>query len=111
MLTPGHTPGHQSIVVESSGQTAAFLGDVATWPIHLERLACVAAYDVQPLVSIETKRRLAQWAIENQVLLIFEHHPEIAAAYLHPTDRPDWFQLETIKLDLKVPAPRPGCLP
>jgi glyoxylase-like metal-dependent hydrolase (beta-lactamase superfamily II) len=100
MHTPGHTPGHQSVVVESGGQTAIFLGDVATWPIHIERLACVAAYDVQPLVSIETKRRLAQWAIENQVLLIFEHHPEIAAGYLQPTDRPDCFQLKAMEVDL-----------
>jgi glyoxylase-like metal-dependent hydrolase (beta-lactamase superfamily II) len=100
LLTPGHTPGHQSVIVESCGQTAIFLGDVATWPIHLEQLGCVAAYDVQPLVSIGTKRRLARWAIENQALLIFQHHPEIAAGYLHPTDRPDRFLLEAIEPDL-----------
>jgi glyoxylase-like metal-dependent hydrolase (beta-lactamase superfamily II) len=99
-LTPGHTPGHQSVIVESGGQTAIFLGDVATWPIHIEQLACVAAYDVQPLVSIETKRHLAHWAIENQVLLIFEHHPEIAAGYLHPTEHPDCFRLEATEANL-----------
>ncbi len=100
ILTPGHTPGHQCVVVESRGQTAIFLGDVATWPIHIEWLACVAAYDVQPLVSIETKRRLARWAVENQVLLVFEHHPEIAAGYLHSTTQPECFQLEMVGPDL-----------
>jgi len=99
ILTPGHTPGHQCVVVESRGHTAVFLGDVASWPIHMEQLACVAAYDVQPLVSIETKRRLAQWAIENEVLLIFEHHPEIMAGYLRPTERPDHFRLDPIELE------------
>lgn len=100
ILTPGHTPGHQSVVVECGGQTAIFLGDVATWPIHIERLACIAAYDVQPLLSIETQRHLAHWAIENRVLLIFEHHPEIAAGYLHPTESPECFRLEAIEADL-----------
>lgn len=98
VVTPGHTRAHQCVVVESRGLIAMFLGDLASWPIHMERLAWVPAYDVEPLVSIETKRNLAQWAIENQVLLIFEHHPEIVAGHLQPTDRPDRFRLEPVHL-------------
>jgi glyoxylase-like metal-dependent hydrolase (beta-lactamase superfamily II) len=96
IITPGHTRAHQCVVIESEGQTALFLGDVASWPIHIERLAWVPAYDVEPLVSIETKRNLARWATENHVLLIFEHHTEIQAGYLHPTDRSDRFRLEPV---------------
>ncbi|MGD9047926.1 MAG: MBL fold metallo-hydrolase, partial [Anaerolineae bacterium] len=96
VITPGHTRAHQCVVVESEGQMAMFLGDVASWPIHIERLAWVPAYDVEPLISIETKRNLARWAIENHVLLIFEHHIEIQAGYLHPTERPDRFRLEPV---------------
>ena len=98
IVTPGHTRGHQCIVVESDGQTAVFLGDVASWPIHMERLAWVPAYDVEPMITIETKRRLAQWAVENHVLLVFEHHVEIAAGYLHATERADRFKLEPVEL-------------
>jgi glyoxylase-like metal-dependent hydrolase (beta-lactamase superfamily II) len=94
IVTPGHTRAHQCVVVESEGQQALFLGDVASWPVHMERLSWVPAYDVEPLVSIETKRNLARWAIENHVLLIFEHHTEIRAGYLHPTERQDRFRLE-----------------
>lgn len=94
IMTPGHTRAHQSIVVESGGQTAAFLGDLAPWPIHIERLSWVPADDVEPLVTIETKRHLAHWAIEHNVLLIFGHHPEVKAGYLHTSDRPDRFRLE-----------------
>jgi glyoxylase-like metal-dependent hydrolase (beta-lactamase superfamily II) len=97
VVTPGHTRAHQCVVIESEGQTAIFLGDVASWPIHMERLAWVPAYDVEPLVSIETKRNLARWAIENRVTLIFEHHPDIKSGYLHPTERPDRFRLEPIE--------------
>jgi glyoxylase-like metal-dependent hydrolase (beta-lactamase superfamily II) len=99
VVTPGHTRAHQCVVVESEGQTAMFMGDVASWPVHMERLAWVPAYDVEPLVSIETKRRLALWAVENRVLLIFEHHPEIMAGYLHPSERSDRFRLEPVEIE------------
>ncbi len=99
VVTPGHTRAHQCVVIESGGQTAIFLGDIASWPIHIERLSWVPAYDVEPLVSIETKRRLAHWAIENHVLLIFEHHPQIEAGYLHATERPDRFRLEPVAIE------------
>ena len=96
VVTPGHTRAHQCVVVESGGQTAIFLGDAASWPIHIERPAWVPAYDVEPMVSIETKRNLARWAIEQHALLIFEHHLEIAAGYLHPAERSDRFRLEPV---------------
>lgn len=98
IVTPGHTRAHQSVIIESGGETALFLGDVAPWPVHLERLAWVSAWDTEPLASIETKRRLAQWAVENRVLLIFDHHPEIVAGYLHRTKRPDRFQLQQVEV-------------
>jgi glyoxylase-like metal-dependent hydrolase (beta-lactamase superfamily II) len=98
VVTPGHTRAHQSVVIESEGQTAMYLGDLACWPIHMERLAWVPAYDVEPMVSIETKRRLARWAVEDHVLLFFEHHPSIVAGFLHATERPDRFQLEPVEI-------------
>jgi glyoxylase-like metal-dependent hydrolase (beta-lactamase superfamily II) len=99
VITPGHTRAHQCVVVESQGQTAIFLGDLASWPIHMERLAWIPAYDLEPMVSIETKRNMAHWAIEKRALLIFEHHPEVIAGYLHPTERPDRFRLEPIHME------------
>ncbi len=99
VVTPGHTRAHQCVVVESEGQTAMFLGDMASWPIHMERIAWVPAYDVEPMVSIESKRNLARWAVDNHVLLIFEHHPTIAAGYLYPTERDDRFRLEPVEME------------
>jgi glyoxylase-like metal-dependent hydrolase (beta-lactamase superfamily II) len=98
IVTPGHTRAHQSVVIESGGRMALFLGAAAPWPIHIERLSWVPAYDVEPLVSLETKRKLARWALDNHALLIFEHHPEIKAGYLHATKRPDRFRLEPVAI-------------
>jgi len=94
--TPGHTRGHQSVLIESGGQKALFLGDVSTMAIGMERIAWVTAYDVDPLQNIETKRRLGRWAIEEEILLIFMHDPHIRAAYLREED--GWWSLEPADL-------------
>jgi glyoxylase-like metal-dependent hydrolase (beta-lactamase superfamily II) len=98
VVMPGHTRAHQCVVVESGGRTAIFLGDAASWPVHMERLAWVPAYDVEPLVSVETKRNLARWAVETEALLIFDHHPTVAAGILRETERPDRFRIEPVEM-------------
>lgn len=82
VVTPGHTRYHQSVVIESGGEKALYLGDLAPWAVNIERLAWVPAADIEPLVNIETKRRMREWALEEEVLLIFEHDPHINAGYL-----------------------------
>ena len=94
--TPGHTRGHQSVLIESGGQKALFLADVSTMAMGMERIAWVTAYDVDPLQNIETKRRLGRWAIEEEILLIFMHDPHIRAAYLREED--GWWSLEPVEL-------------
>ena len=71
-LTPGHTPFHQSVVIESAGETAVFLGDVVPTAHHLP-LPWIMGYDVEPLVTLESKRRLLDQALRGDWLLIFEH--------------------------------------
>jgi glyoxylase-like metal-dependent hydrolase (beta-lactamase superfamily II) len=75
IVSPGHTPGHMSIRIESGGQHAAFVDDLASYAIHFERLGWMTAYDVEPLRTLETKRIWQQWALETNALLIFPHDP------------------------------------
>lgn len=82
MLTPGHTPGHQSVVIESQGETAIYLADLSPWAVHFERLAWIPAYDLEPLLTLETKRRMRQMAFEREALLFFEHDPQTPAGHL-----------------------------
>ena len=74
-VTPGHTPGHMSVVFESQGQYGVQLCDMATYAIHFERLGWMTAYDVEPLITLETKRAWQQWALEHEALLFFPHDP------------------------------------
>ena len=82
IITRGHTRAHQSILIESGGEKAFYLGDMAGRAVYMERMAWIPAYDVEPLESLETKRRVRDWALEENALLIFEHDPEIAVARL-----------------------------
>lgn len=82
VVTRGHTRAHQSVIIESEGEFAIYLGDLAPWAVNMERLAWVAAYDVEPLETIETKRRIRDWALEKNALLIFGHDPRIRMGYL-----------------------------
>jgi glyoxylase-like metal-dependent hydrolase (beta-lactamase superfamily II) len=72
---PGHTEGHCVIELESDGQYALYVGELSQHPVMLERLAWISAFDVLPLVSLETKRRLMEWAVEKRALLVSVHAP------------------------------------
>lgn len=82
VVTPGHTPGHMSVRFEGGGQHVAFVCDMATYAIHFERLGWMTAYDVEPLITLETKRVWQAWALETDALLIFPHDPFIPAGRL-----------------------------
>jgi len=41
----------------------------------LEGLAWISAFDALPLVSLSTKRRMMDWAVEKRALLISVHAP------------------------------------
>ena len=70
--TPGHTPHHQSILVESEGATACFLADLCPTSAHLP-LSWIMGYDLEPLVTLESKRTTWSRAADEDWLLIFEH--------------------------------------
>jgi glyoxylase-like metal-dependent hydrolase (beta-lactamase superfamily II) len=76
--TPGHTPFHQSILIESGGERALYLGDLVPTHAHLP-LPWIMGYDVEPLVTLETKRRILKQAMDEDWLLVFEHDATTAA--------------------------------
>ena len=84
---PGHSAGHAAIEVESAGELLIYLGDVAVHPISLERLAWIGAFDAMPMLSLETKRRLLNRAIEEQALLATVHAPYPGLGRLRQQDR------------------------
>ena len=76
LRTPGHVPHHQSVLVESGGERALFLGDLVPTAAHLP-LPWIMGYDVEPLVTLESKRRILRRAADDGWLLVFEHDARV----------------------------------
>ncbi len=72
--TPGHVPYHQSVVVAHGGERACFLADLVPTTAHVP-LPWIMGYDLEPLVTLETKRALLSRAEADGWLLVFEHDP------------------------------------
>jgi glyoxylase-like metal-dependent hydrolase (beta-lactamase superfamily II) len=77
IMTPGHVPFHQSVLIDGGGEIACFLGDVCPTSAHLP-LPWIMGYDVEPLVTMESKRSLLRRAESEKWLLIFEHDATVA---------------------------------
>jgi glyoxylase-like metal-dependent hydrolase (beta-lactamase superfamily II) len=75
--TPGHTPHHQGVLVESDGERLFYLADLAPTSAHVP-LPWIMGYDVEPLVTLETKRRVWAEAAAEAWTVMFEHDAENA---------------------------------
>jgi glyoxylase-like metal-dependent hydrolase (beta-lactamase superfamily II) len=58
--TPGHTPGHMSIMVTSQGERALILGDVVHNPAQVHETDWVSRADMDPDQTRVTRRTLME---------------------------------------------------
>lgn len=73
--TPGHTPGHVSLWVESNGETALVSGDFVHHPAQLARPGWSEVGDDDAALAESTRRRMFAHAAEHEVLFIGTHFP------------------------------------
>lgn len=80
--TPGHTAGHQSVVVsDGHGHNLVFFGDVIPTAVHL-RLPFIMAYDLDVVGTLESKRKLLDRVAQERWLAVFGHELVTPAGYL-----------------------------
>ncbi|MEM7533148.1 MAG: MBL fold metallo-hydrolase [Chloroflexota bacterium] len=99
VITPGHITALQAVWVQDGGESLLFLGDACSWAAHMNRLAWVPAWDLDPMTSIETKRALAHEAICSDALLVFQHDSQVVTGRLEmgergPTVQPDITEIQ-----------------
>ncbi len=75
VVTPGHTRGHQSVVLQAGAWRGLFVADMASYAVNMSNTAWLTAYDVLPLENIRTKERWQRWALEREAWLFFQHDP------------------------------------
>jgi glyoxylase-like metal-dependent hydrolase (beta-lactamase superfamily II) len=72
--TPGHTPDHQSILIESGGAALLYPGDLIPTVSHLP-LTTISSLDLNPELTFKTKKRILKQARERAWTLAFCHEP------------------------------------
>lgn len=73
LATPGHTPGHNSIVVSSGNERAIILGDVIHCPIQLSEMDWSCAFDVDPVAARLSRERMMR-ELEDPSTVGASHH-------------------------------------
>jgi glyoxylase-like metal-dependent hydrolase (beta-lactamase superfamily II) len=96
IATEGHTDDHAAVVLSSAGETAICIGEMVQHHIQLERTAWVSSFDVLPLVSMETKKRIVERAIRDQALIISNHEafPGLGRIAVGEDGRKHWMPVE-----------------
>jgi glyoxylase-like metal-dependent hydrolase (beta-lactamase superfamily II) len=54
--TPGHTPGHVSVVIESGGERAVITGDMIHTPVQIAEVDMSSAFDFDQRAAAQTRR-------------------------------------------------------
>jgi len=71
--TPGHTPGHMSILVTSKGERALVLGDAAHSPVQVLEPDWVSRADMDPDLTRQTRKALIDRLEREQILIAAGH--------------------------------------
>jgi glyoxylase-like metal-dependent hydrolase (beta-lactamase superfamily II) len=71
--TPGHTPGHVSLWVESQGQTALVSGDFLHHPVQCAEPQWAEIGDEDAELARATRRRMLERAAKTQALFLGTH--------------------------------------
>ncbi|MEC8820602.1 MAG: MBL fold metallo-hydrolase [Pseudomonadota bacterium] len=80
--TPGHTPGHVSIHIESQGQHALITGDSFHHPCQIEKVQWSSSADYDQVASKQTRESLLTKYGDSNVLIIGTHFATPTAGYL-----------------------------
>src|SRR3989337_720073 len=74
--TPGHTPGHMSILVSSGGQKALILADVAIHPAQITEESWNAAFDMNGETALATRKQILDRLEAEGLTMAACHFPE-----------------------------------
>ncbi len=83
LATPGHTPGHVSVLIESDGKSALITGDFLHHPCQFVHPEWSSSPDAVPMEAIETRRRMYARFADSPTLVIGTHFATPTAGHLH----------------------------
>jgi glyoxylase-like metal-dependent hydrolase (beta-lactamase superfamily II) len=82
---PGHTPHMQIPVIATGERVLAFLGDLVPMKAHVP-YPYIMGFDLEPMVTLATKKAILPLAARERWLLVFEHEPGSSLGVLEEED-------------------------
>jgi glyoxylase-like metal-dependent hydrolase (beta-lactamase superfamily II) len=73
IATPGHSPGHMSVLIASEGDTMLLAGDAAHHPVQLAHLDWSSTADHDPAEATRTRRALADRFADTPTRVVAGH--------------------------------------
>jgi len=80
--TPGHTPGHVSVMIESRGERALITGDFLHHPCQFVHPEWSSSPDSDPPMAIATRREMYARLADEPILVIGTHFATPTAGFL-----------------------------
>jgi glyoxylase-like metal-dependent hydrolase (beta-lactamase superfamily II) len=84
LATPGHTPGHLSLVVSSGAERAIILGDVMHCPVQFDEADWSVVFDVDKDLARRTRERLMRELEEPATISADGHFPDVVFGRVMP---------------------------
>ncbi|MDJ0786878.1 MAG: MBL fold metallo-hydrolase [Myxococcota bacterium] len=93
--TPGHTPGHVSVAIESRGERGVITGDVLHTPLQVALPELTASpFDADPDAATRTRGRFLDAHADVDCLLLGTHFPPPTAGRVRTRGRGRYFAAE-----------------
>ena len=80
--TPGHTPGHVSVLIESQGKRAYITGDMMHHPCQIAHPEWSSGFDTDQTWSARTRQAFVADAAASDALIIGTHFPAPTAGHI-----------------------------
>jgi glyoxylase-like metal-dependent hydrolase (beta-lactamase superfamily II) len=91
--TPGHTPGHVSVAIESKGERALITGDLLHHPCQFGHPEWSPKFDSDPVEGATMRRSVMDRIAEEPVLVIGTHFSEPTAGHVRRDGEAFWFDV------------------
>ena len=80
--TPGHTPGHVSVNIQSNGEHALITGDCIHHPCQMTRIEWCSSADSDAAQGLKTRESLLEELVNTDTLVIGTHFATPTAGYI-----------------------------
>ena len=91
--TPGHTPGHVSVHIESEGEHALITGDCIHHPCQIEKIDWSSSADYDQSKAATTRVNLLEKYVNEDILIIGTHFATPTAGHFKEVDGHYWLDV------------------